>query len=223
LALVKTGKTTANRVSDITGIKRSTTYDNLNLLINKGIVSKYTTDNVQFFEAADPLKLVHLLEEKKNKIEKIMPELIRLKETDVEKSGVNFYEGKKGVLTVLNDILDDNNDELWFYGSRKMALIALKHYPDNFLKKRADQNMRLKAVFAIEDKGDQAFEDEKVDALSEFRHIKGFNGILANVFIYGDKVAFMSSQDNPIGIIIRNKEIVEQQKKLFEVFWNMAK
>ena len=39
LALLKIGNSTANRVAEITGLKRSTTYDNLNLLASKGIVS----------------------------------------------------------------------------------------------------------------------------------------------------------------------------------------
>ena len=221
LSLLKTGKATANRLAKITGMKRSTTYDNFNLLISKGIVSRFTKDNVQYFEAADPNKLVHLLEDKKKKIQKIIPDLQKIKKTIKEKTGVTFYEGKRGVLTVLNDIIDQK-EELWFYGSRKMALIAFKHYPENFIQKRAEENIKLKAVLAYEDRGDPAYEIKKVSKLSKIKFSKDLNQISSNTFIYGDRVAFMTSEDNPVGIIIKNTKIVEQQKKIFQTLWKSS-
>jgi sugar-specific transcriptional regulator TrmB len=222
LTLLKTGTSTANRISQITGLKRSTTYDNLALLITKGIVSRVTKEKVHYFEAANPKKIVHLLEEKKEKIQKIVPELLKIQETVGEKTGVTYFEGKKGVLTVLNDILDEKKD-LLFYGSRKMALIALKHYPENFIQKRAEKKIKLKAVLAGEDKGDPAYSNKRIFSLSDLKFIKEFNGIFTNVFIYSNRVAFMTSNENPVGVIIINREILNQQKAIFNLLWKIAK
>lgn len=65
LALLKTGEETVNRLAEMTGIKRSTVYDNLSFLITKGIVSRFSKNNVQYFQAANPEKLVSLLDEKR--------------------------------------------------------------------------------------------------------------------------------------------------------------
>jgi len=217
---LKTGSSTANRVAEITGVKRGTTYDNLNLLINKGIVSTVIKDKVHFYEAVDPKKIVSLLEEKKQKIEKIIPELQNLRENFIEKTGVTFFEGKKGVLTLLNDVLDVEK-EFWFYGSRKMALNAFKHYPENFIQKRADKNIKLKAVLAEEDSNDPVYKDKKIFKLSDIRFLKELNQISADVFIYGNRIAFLTCSDN--GIIIRNKEVLEQQKIIFNLLWKISK
>ncbi len=222
LTLLKTGSSTANRIAQITGLKRSTTYDNLALLVNKGIVSTVMKDKVYFYESANPIKIVHLLEEKKERIEKIVPELLKLKESISEKTGVTYFEGKKGVLTVLNDILDEGK-ELWFYGSRTMALISLKHYPENFIQKRAEKGIKLSAILAEEDRNDPVYEDKKIFKLSQLRFIDKFNKIDTNVFIYSDRVAFMTSNENPVGIIIKNKEVLQQQKKIFQIIWKMSK
>ena len=222
LALLKIGICTANRLAEITGIKRSTTYDNLNLLISKGIVSKVMRNKVHNYKAAEPKKLVHLMEERKEKIKRLVPALNSLKETISEKTGVTYYEGKKGVLTVLNDILDQNK-ELWFYGSRKTALIAFKHYPENFLVKRVKQKMKLRAILAEEDRNDPTYNDNKVAKLSNLRYLKSLNGSLTNIFIYAGRVALMTSSKNPTGIIIHNKEILAQQKNIFEILWKTAK
>jgi sugar-specific transcriptional regulator TrmB len=220
--LLKTGDSTANRLAKITGIKRTTTYDNLALLINKGIVSIITKENVTYYLASDPHKIIRLIEDKKDRINKIIPELQSLKEIAKDTTGVTFFEGKKGVLTVLNDIIDDKK-ELWFYGSRKKALNTLQHYPENFIQKRAEHKIPLKAVLANEDKGDPAYNNKKIYALSNLKFLEHFNNTTTNVFIYGDKVAFMTSGENLVGIIIKNSDVVKQQRELFNLFWKIAK
>lgn len=223
IALLKTGTTTANRLAELTGIKRSTTYDNLQLLMNKGLASKAEKGKVSYFTAAEPKKLVNLLEEKKQQVEKIVPQLKALQKVAEEKIGVTYYEGKKGVFTVLNDVFAEKTDELLFYGSRKMALISQKHYPVSFVHKRAEMNIPLRAVLAEEDRGDPVYTDKKIGKLSKLRFAKGLNQIKANVFIYRDKVALMTSVDNPAGIIIKNKEVLFQQKQIFDLLWEGAK
>ncbi|MBS3167672.1 hypothetical protein J4216_00930 [Candidatus Woesearchaeota archaeon] len=220
--LLKAGVSTANRVAKLTGIKRSTTYDNLNLLINKGLVSSIIREKVTYYESIDPKKIVRLMDEKKDKLIKIVTELSALKESNKEQSGVSFFEGKRGVITILNDILDEKK-EFWFYGSRKQAMIALQAYPDNFVLKRAEAGLNLKAVMSEDDRGDPAMNDKKVYALSKIKFLKDLNQVSTNVFLYGDKVAFMTSGENVVGIIIKNKEIVEQQRTIFGLLWKVAK
>jgi sugar-specific transcriptional regulator TrmB len=222
IALLKTGNSTANRIAEITGLKRSTTYDNLNLLISKGIVSTIIKGDTHYYESADPNKLLSLLEEKKSRLRRIIPQLRNLKESVREKTGVTYFEGKKGVLTVLNDIIDQKK-ELWFYGSRKRASSVLEHYPDDFILKRAQHKIFLRAVLAEEDRDHPAYRTKGISNLSDLKFSKDLNVIDSNVFIYGDRVAFMSSGQNPVGIIIVNPEILSQQKRIFEVLWKTAK
>lgn len=222
VTLLKTGISTANRVAEITGIKRSTVYDTLNQLINKGIVSKIVREEVHYYEAAQPEKLIYLLDERKERIKQIIPKLKSIQESTTEKTGVTYFEGKKGVLTVLNDIIEQNK-ELWFYGSRTAAKTALAHYPDNFIYKRAENKIFLKAILAEEDREHPAYNDKKIIKLSNLKFSKDLNNISANVFIYSNRVAFMTSGENPVGIIIKNKEILQQQRGIFEILWKNAK
>lgn len=221
VALLKAGTATANKIAKITGIKRSTTYDNLNLLINKGLVSMITKDNVHLYEAAEPKKINRILQERKDKISRIIPQLQSLKETAKSKAGVTFYEGKKGVITILNDILDEKKP-LLFYGSRKTALVALQNYPENFIQKRADSKIPLRAVLALEDKGDPTYKDRKIKKYSKTKFLKELNKINTQVFIYSDKVAFMNSGSSLSGLIAKDKSLVEHQKLIFNMLWKKA-
>ena len=79
-----------------------------------------------------------MLEERKKRIQKILPQLIDLREKRSEKTGVTYFEGKKGVIKILNDIFDGKG-ELIFFGSLKTAMTSLKHYPESFADKIAEK------------------------------------------------------------------------------------
>jgi HTH-type transcriptional regulator, sugar sensing transcriptional regulator len=215
ITLLKTGTTTANRLSALSGLKRSTTYDTLHTLTAKGIVSVCIKNNVQYYEASDPEKLVHILDEKKKRLEAIVPELKQLKETKSETVGVTFFEGKKGVVTVLNDIIDCKKDFL-FIGSRKMAKVPLKHYPDNFVRKRVEKGIKVQGILAEEDKEDTYIHDANAEGLSDFSYAKQLDGCPADIFIYGDKAAIITNSKDPSGVIISDSDIAKQLRLLYD-------
>lgn len=215
LTLIKTDSATANRVSALTGLKRSTTYDTLQSLVMKGIVSSTQEGRVMYYHSADPEKLVHLLDERKKRIQSIVPEIKKLQSISQKRSGVIYYEGKRGVVTVLNDIFDDSPKEFLFIGSRKMAKVPLAHYPDNFVRKRVEHNILAKGLLAKEDEQDTFVEDAQAQKLSDFIFSKKLDGATADMFVYGDKVSFFTNKEDPAGIIINNKEIAQFMRTIY--------
>ena len=75
LACLKTGKATANRVSELANLARSTTYDLLDKLKSLGLISTAIIDNKMHFIANNPEVLITSLEERKNSIKKAIPSL----------------------------------------------------------------------------------------------------------------------------------------------------
>ncbi len=223
LTLLKAGSSTANRIAELTELKRSTTYDNLKLLVSKGIVARSIKNNVQHYKAADPQKLVDLLEERAREIKTIVPDLQLLQESMREKTGVSFYEGKRGVFSVLSDVVEQKKDFL-FYGSRKMAKKVFHHYPENVALRRAEQGIAVKAVLAQEDRQDKFYEqDMRLVKLTKRRYLKELNSNPTQVFVYADRVAFLNSSANPSGIIIKNKDVVAHCTNIFNILWKLGK
>src|SRR5687767_12462124 len=113
LALLETGATSVRKLSQKSGINRGTTYDALKSLKQLGLVSYYHKDTKQFFVAEDPEKLQDVLEEKeqsliqmKKNIQDIIPALKSLYNTSGSKPVVKYYEGDRGIKTILQDILN---------------------------------------------------------------------------------------------------------------------
>lgn len=217
ITLLKTGTTTANRIAKLSGLKRSTTYDSLNSIERKGLAARFTKEGVLFFKAAEPNKILELLDQNKQRIQKIIPNLEQIQGQDKEQSGVVFFEGKKGVISALQDILDTGEDFLWF-GSRTNAEKVLSSYPDNFVQKRIDKKIMATTIMAESDKKTQdILKDPEYKKFTKTKFSKQLENIEVVVFIYGDKVTFLNCAGTPFAIIIKNKALVEHQKRIFDI------
>ena len=215
LTLLKTNLSSANRIAKLSGIKRSTTYDTLSSLVSKGFAKMSSKNSIKYFLALEPLKLLDFIDRKRERIEKIIPKLESIQGIKQEKTGVTFFEGEKGVKTVLNDIIEKKPKDLIFIGSRKMAKIPLKYYPENFVNKRVEENIKIKGILAEEDKKDNFISRTNAKRISSFSYSKKLNNSSANIFIYENKVSFITNLEDPVGVLIYNQEIADQMKKIF--------
>ena len=70
LALLSLGETTATKISKKTNLDRTLIYQLGNKLIEKGLASYIIKNNVRYFSAANPEKLVQDLKEKEKQLQK---------------------------------------------------------------------------------------------------------------------------------------------------------
>lgn len=220
--LLKTGTSTANRIAKLSELKRSTTYDSLNSLVRKGLAASFAKEKVLFFKAAEPSKIIELIEQRRQRIQGIIPELEQMQGQDKEQGGVEFYEGRKGVVTALQDILDFGKDFLWF-GSRTRAQKTFLFHPDNFVQKRIEKKISTEAILAEEDRKQAIMKDSNYKKFTNKRFSKQLNGIETVVFIYGSKVMFLNCTSSPSAVIVKSKALVEHQKKIFDILKSKSK
>ena len=80
-----------------TGLHRVLIYDALESLIKKGLASYVIKENIKYFQAADPQRLLNFIEEKQEQAKSIIPELALLQTQSHKKQTVSIYEGIKGL------------------------------------------------------------------------------------------------------------------------------
>lgn len=211
LSLLQTGISPVNRISNKAQIQRTTTYDVLKSLKEEGLVSFVTKNKKTFFEAVHPSKLISILREKQNKINKILPYLIKIKETAVEKPKVMLYEGKIGLISILEDILKTKKDFLC-YTSKNLLLKILEYYFPHFIKRRIKAGIKAKLILN---------EKPIAQKLTEYRIVN--KKFVTATWIYGNKVAILSlTKQEPIGVIVENKEIADTQRIVFDLMWKAS-
>lgn len=227
LKLLEQGALSVRVLSEATGLNRGTAYDILKQLQELGLVSFYHKDTKQKFIAEDPEKLLKLLQsreenlkEAKIKIREIIPELKSLKEKEGDRPITKFYEGKTGVRSILEDVLDtmeaENDKEYFVYSSTKASEAINKAYPE-FTKERIKRKISVKVISLA--KGGT------MHGLDERRWLKTSEDAATFIIIYGGKSAYISRDisGNPVGVMIENGMIFETQKILFFQLWERIK
>jgi sugar-specific transcriptional regulator TrmB len=218
-ALLELGPSLAGQISRKTGLHRRTVYDVTEMLIKKGLIGYILKNNRKLFEASSPERFLDILKEKQNSINEFLPEMMSLYGKTQEKQETNFYKGRLGLKTVLEDQLQQGTKEILILGASPLAYEILEFYFKWFDKKRKARKIKSRIIFNKDAKAKKI----KVP-YSEIKYLpQKYSSPLA-VNVYRDKVAIILwSKDNPIAIVIKNKEISEGYKKYFELMWRFAK
>jgi sugar-specific transcriptional regulator TrmB len=214
--LLELGPSLAGEISRKTGLHRRTVYDTIEMLIKKGLIGYIIKNNRKLFEAASPKRFLDIIEEKKELINNSLEEMLLIYNKTKILEETNFYKGKQGLKTVFEDQIETKK-EILIIGASPLAYEILQFYFKWFDKRRVENKIKTKIIFNKTDKTPKI-------PLSEIKYLpQKYSSPLA-VNIYGDKVAIILwSKDNPLAIVIKNKEISDGYKKYFELMWKVAR
>ena len=96
LTLLKEKKATASKIAKLSKLNRTTAYLELDNLMKKGLINYVIKNSKRYYQPANPEKLLSILEEKKEFIKKILPELKSLT-SEINPFKTEVYEGKEGI------------------------------------------------------------------------------------------------------------------------------
>jgi len=218
IALIRRGNSLAGAIAKETGLHRRTLYDVLYRLRSKGLVSNIVTNNKRYFEAVNPERLLEIIKEKEDSLKNVLPELKNFYKTTKEKKEVLFYRGKQALKTVFDDQLKEGK-EIFFMGKAVDVNEILKFYFAKFDSKRIEKNITLKMIF---DEGAKNFQAIKKIPLSEIKYIARWNNSTMSTYIYGSNITLVLWNEDPIAIVIRQKELADGFKNYFDILWNVA-
>ncbi|MCK5474166.1 MAG: helix-turn-helix domain-containing protein [Candidatus Aenigmarchaeota archaeon] len=213
--LLELGSSKAGRLSKESRINRTTTYDALKRLLEKGLINYVIKENRKWFEAAPPERLKEYLKEKEEELEKIMPMLKKIHSSPKEKHNVTLYYGYKGVKTVFMNIIREgkDNDVFGDEGQLSKKRPAFAKYFANWQDKNKIRTRLLSGL-----KTPEAYSK---GTTYRYLPLPTLSPVATN--IYGNKIAIIIWTDTPEAIIIENKAAAESYRNYFEFLWKSAK
>ncbi|MBW2991455.1 helix-turn-helix domain-containing protein [Candidatus Woesearchaeota archaeon] len=217
LALLKLGSVNVNKIKLETKLHRTTIYDFLDKLINKGLVSYVIKNNVNYYQAAEPEKLLHYTKEMQTRVKSIMPKLKHLRTQPKEEVIVEVYKGVEGFKSVLNDMLRSKANLVW------LGVDEAK-FNKTFSKIIIKQHVRRQKELGIHER---LITSDKTECIYDtktatYRYIPEKYFEPTPTAVYADRV--MNLIWEPLtAILMRNKDLANSYKKHFEQLWKIAK
>ncbi len=212
--LLKFKELNANTLAKKTKIDRSLTYNILNKLLEKGLVNYKIKESKKYFTASKPENLLNNLKEKESIIKKIIPTLEKIQQTDENEYSINIYEGKAGLRSWINLILKEK--EYLCFGITGKSYYELYEMPliIKEIKKR-----KIKGRLIGYEKTDKTKKPFKLKFEYRFIDFK----MSATTSIFGDYISIHQIDEKPLIIVIKNKDVANSYRNLFEFLWKQAK
>ena len=178
------------------------------------MVSSYIQSGKNYFKPAPPNKILSYLEEKKESVQTILPELEDLSKLPKEETQVELFKGKDGLKTVLYEVLNTGKDYS-VMGSIKQFETILQFALPQFLKKIERLNIKERILC-----------DNQENVLKiktgKYKYLKSEYLFPSSFWIYGDKVAIFVWNLPYFVIVVNNKEVAQTYQNYFEFFWSLA-
>ena len=228
IALLKEGSSLANSLAKKTNILRSSIYDYLDVLLDKGFVSYTIISGKKYFQAVSPQKILDNFEEEKRReeetLKQIIPELSKLQGLAEKKAKVEVFEGKEGMKTVMSYILKEKPKEILIYGSSGVSYKLLPFFMEHWHKERIKLKIPIRIIYNQVQESRERIKKGPSLKLAKIKFFPIKDVSLTGTIIYSNKALItIWNIEMPLAISIDSKDIAKNYKDNFEILWKTVK
>lgn len=230
-SLLESGECSIAEMVKDTNLKRTTLYGLVSQLQSKGLVVESGKSDVKKWRAISQEKMKLMYEQKISILLKRKDEIEDLFSIETKKESkkpkMEIYYGKEGVQHILQDMLlkrDIVTEAVW--PIKRMLKVLGGEYFEYLNRERIKRNLYTKALWP---------ENQIVDTV-KYPYLGSGEGFLRKIkilpkeidfdmgyWIYGDRVAFISSEKEMYGFIVSSKELTDMLRKQFNILWSCGR
>jgi sugar-specific transcriptional regulator TrmB len=156
------------------------------------------------------------LSEAEENLSKTLPEMRSIFQLSTTKPGIKFYEGKEGIIKIYEDLLAQKSHIDSFEDKGEMSLF-IPEYAKEFITKRIKNKVYNRVIAPSTNQININSQAELRE--TRFLPVSQFP-FRMDIKIAGNEVSLISFQkENPVGILIENKEIADNFHILFDLVW----
>jgi predicted transcriptional regulator len=227
LKLLEFGKSDAKQLIKETGFHKNIVYDNLNKLIEKGVVSYINEENKKLFVAESADSLLDIIEKKQKKLDEeakltleLTKEIKRMPHKKPVDQEATIFKGISGIKRFFNILLKENLDYFGFGGSKESVEIMGETYWHNFHVKQKALGFKGKLLFNDSLRG---WGKKMADAPIEVKFTETKFESLTETMAWGETAVILVWSEVPLAILIRDKYVAESYKRFFQLLWKHSK
>lgn len=231
--LLEVGNATAGEISKRLGLVRPTVYNYLQKMTDKGVVERTLKHGIRSFSAQSPDKLDKLFEKKQKEIEikrQSFNEQIPLLMSKFGKRGtipkIKLFEGANEVEKVYEDILNYRNiDSFSIWPVANMILQLRDGFWEHNNRERIRNNLKIYQIRSHEKQLDittAPYTTPCPELLRWSRIAPKEMQFDMGYWMYGNKVAMLSSEKERYGFIIESDEMTGMLKAQWNYLWTVS-
>lgn len=223
LASLSLGATTILKLSNHSGINRTTTYEIINSLEQKGLMKKEIRGLKTLYSPEPPERLENTLETKRVILTRLLPELegkYHLKGTE---SSIKYYEGLTAIKNVYDDILKDLKPSDFYYvisNTAEWQSLDDNYFMKNHIEKFANIRGVDRRVLFVDSLVAQKRKETERNFNEKVRLLPKNLDIHVDQVVTPYKIVTFQLHEPLVALVVENKTMINTQKEVFELLWN---
>jgi sugar-specific transcriptional regulator TrmB len=213
LALLKLGSSPVSKIKEESALHRTTIYDFVEKLLNKGLINYVVRNNVKYYNATNPEKIVEFLQEKLEHVNTVLPQLQKMTALHKEEMKIEVYKGKEGLKTVMLGYLRLKEDIVGMGIDDGLFKEALPHFIEKYQKLMEENDIHERILTKMN--ADYLFSTTN----TEYKFLPADYFSPTSTLISGNRVQIVLWEPSLTTIMIENKKLAEVYKKHFEMLW----
>ena len=224
ISMLSLGETTIDRISKLSGVKRTTIYPLISNLRNLGLVSVKDNGFKKLYYAENPKRLATMVERKKEDLLSVLPSLEAMYNTGGNDILIKTYEGVDAMKSIYDELLQElkHRDNYLVIGDPERWDIHAKDYFKGFIKRRLKIDLKARLLLSYSETAKEYKKFEK-NFKEEVRILPNNYIIDTNVVITDKKIIIHQLENPVVTILIESKSVISLQKNLFEMLWSFCK
>ncbi len=230
LALARFQQAGANELIKHTKLHKKLVYENLERLIDKGLVTFIIENNRKVFKIADPNMLIELFNEKladvnkkKKQAETIAKEISEISKFAKHKQEATIYRGIKGIKSFYNQLVKIGKDYVSFGAPQESVAIMKETFWMNLSQKVKANKMKMRLIFNESIRKHGELTQKSFPNVVKVRYFEQDFEPLTETNIQEDRVAIIVWTEEPLLFLIQDKIVAENYKQFFEKMWKESK
>lgn len=204
-------------------LPKTSVYHILESLQKRGLVGSWKKNNISYFSAENPNRLISEVKEKEDLVKALVPDLVSFFNTKDPDDSVKMYEGSEGIKTVMHDALDycaKHKINSMLTAANNSFSLSMPKFIDKWVEEREEMNIFVKFLFP----GKEIVpEDHKSRPLRETRYLPRDFQLPGIINIYGDRVDLFSMKNDKLNaVVIESKVYTDLLRSFFLHIWETA-
>lgn len=221
LSSLSLGISSVTQLAKKAGLKRPTAYLVIDDLLQKQLLVKIPKGKKTFYKAENPEILSQQLENKRNALTQMLPELKNVYLTNLKQPKIRFYEGKENIYKIQEEMCKAK--EIWAVFSPEKFLKVF-NYKDNehFFRVLVRHGGILYDMFEDTEKAREFSQAKYRFGISEVKFLPPQIKFATDIWVHEDKLTAISF-DNLTAVVIEDESIAKTQKQLLKFIWSHLK
>ncbi|HIH31682.1 TPA: TrmB family transcriptional regulator [Candidatus Woesearchaeota archaeon] len=230
IVLLRNGPLTKTSIVKASNVSGSKLYEVIDKLVSKGLASVTVKNGVKHFDAASPIKIKEYLNRKKinlenseASLEKILPKLNHLKQTNFITPDVAVFFGWDGLSTVYEEELATikKGSSVYIIGASKgKQEERFERFFSKYGKKAFLKNLNVNVIFNTQAREYVKNIENNLGKRYDKRFL--FQKTPTEITVMNTTTIITIMHEEPTVIRIRNKETAESFKQYFSELWKNA-